>query len=176
MYAWFVLKFSVTPSEELPLAFMETGHLSLALTTCSVLICCPRNRFLALGFLMRYFGRTVPYWLKGVFSLCLHIVRSIVLLDRCRDSGYWGVKDCQRMPDFSKPLTTKKRQTSAYLHGGLREKSEASDSAVVFYECIDVTMKKWGESLFEAGVALRAYLMFVQLGWTQQSCRHVLRV
>ena len=68
------------------------------------------------------------------------------------------------MPVFSKPLTTKKRQTSAYLHGGLREKSEASDSAVVFYECIDVTMKKWGESLFETGVALRAYQMFVQLG------------
>jgi hypothetical protein len=67
------------------------------------------------------------------------------------------------MPVFNKPLTTKKGTTLAYLRGGLREKSEASDSAVVFYECMDVTMKKWGESFFEAGVALRAYLMFVQL-------------
>jgi hypothetical protein len=126
--------------------------------------------------LMRYFGRTVPYWVKGVFSFCLRIVRSIVLLDRCRDSGYWGVKDCQKTPVFNKPLTTKKGTTLAYRLGGLREKSEASDSAVVFYESMDVTMKKWGESFFEAGVALRAYLMFVQLWRTQQICRQVLRL
>ena len=67
------------------------------------------------------------------------------------------------MPVFSNALITKQGQTSAYLLGGLRGKSEASDSAVVFYECMDVTMKKWGESLFKAGVALRAYLMFFQL-------------
>jgi hypothetical protein len=48
LYAPFVLKVSVTPSEELPLAFRETGHLSLALTICSVLLYCPRHRYLAL--------------------------------------------------------------------------------------------------------------------------------
>ena len=67
------------------------------------------------------------------------------------------------MPLFNKPLKTKKGKTSAYLLGGLREKSEASDSAVVFYECMDVTMKKWGESLLNPGLVLRVYLMFVQL-------------
>jgi hypothetical protein len=48
------------------------------------------------------------------------------------------------MPVFSNALITKQGQTSAYLLGGLRGKSEASDSAVVYYERIDVTMKKWG--------------------------------
>jgi hypothetical protein len=67
------------------------------------------------------------------------------------------------MAIFNKPLKPKKGKTSAYLLGGLRGKSEASDSTVVFYECIDVTVKKWGESLFNPGLALRVYLMFVQL-------------
>ena len=67
------------------------------------------------------------------------------------------------MPLFNKPLTTKQGQTSAYLFGGLRGKSEAYDSAVIFYESIDVTMKKWGESLLNLGLTLRVYLMFVQL-------------
>ena len=67
------------------------------------------------------------------------------------------------MPVFNKPLTTKKGKTSAYLLGGLRGKSGASDSAVVLCECIDVTMKKWGESLLNPGLALRVYPMFVQL-------------
>jgi hypothetical protein len=51
------------------------------------------------------------------------------------------------MPLFNKPLKTKKGKTPAYLFGGLRGKSETDDSAVVYYERIDVTMKKWGESL-----------------------------
>jgi hypothetical protein len=38
------------------------------------------------------------------------------------------------MPVFSKPLKTKKGKTSAYLLGGLRGKSGASDSGVVFKE------------------------------------------
>jgi hypothetical protein len=67
------------------------------------------------------------------------------------------------MPLFNKPLKTKKGKISGYLLGGLRGKSEASGSAVVYYERIDVTMKKWKESLFKDGVAPRAYLMFVQL-------------
>ena len=64
---------------------------------------------------------------------------------------------------MNKPLKTKKGKISAYLLGGLRGKSEASDSAVVYYERIDVTMKKWKESIFRDGLALRVYLMFVQL-------------
>jgi len=48
------------------------------------------------------------------------------------------------MPLFNKPLKTKKGKTPAYLFGGLRGKSETDDSAVVYYERIDVTMKKWG--------------------------------
>jgi len=48
------------------------------------------------------------------------------------------------MPLFNKPLKTKKGKISGYLLGGLRGKSKASDSAVVYYERIDVTMKKWG--------------------------------
>ena len=48
------------------------------------------------------------------------------------------------MPVFSNALITKQGQTSAYMLGGLRGKSKASDSAVVYYERIDVTMKKWG--------------------------------
>jgi hypothetical protein len=67
------------------------------------------------------------------------------------------------MPLFNKPLKTKKGKTPAYLFGGLRGKSETDDSAVVYYERIDVTMKKWGESLISPGLSLRVYLMFVQL-------------
>jgi hypothetical protein len=59
------------------------------------------------------------------------------------------------MPLFNKPLKTKKGKILAYLLGGLRGKSETGASAVVFYERIDVTMKKWGESFFKDGVALR---------------------
>ena len=59
------------------------------------------------------------------------------------------------MPVFSNALITKQGQTSAYLLGGLRGKSEADDSAVVVYERIDVTMKKWGESLISPGLSLR---------------------
>ena len=59
------------------------------------------------------------------------------------------------MPLFNKPLKTKMGKTSAYLLEGLRGKSETGDSAVVFYERIDVTMKKWGECFLKDGVALR---------------------
>jgi hypothetical protein len=59
------------------------------------------------------------------------------------------------MPIFTKPLKTKKRKISGYLLGGLRGKGEASDSAAVFYERIDVTMKKWKESLLNFGLSLR---------------------
>jgi hypothetical protein len=59
------------------------------------------------------------------------------------------------MPLYNKPLKTKKGKISGYLLGGLRGKSEASGSAVVYYERIDVTMKKWKESLLNFGLSLR---------------------